>query len=81
MPKSWSPFHLDLINLGSGRFYVVKMFECTELYEYDEAYDDSSEAFNLPDLIRRDFVVLTGVRWWPVMRSSGRSSTCGSTIY
>jgi hypothetical protein len=25
MPKSWSPFQLELINLGSGRFCVVKI--------------------------------------------------------
>ncbi|KAL6636881.1 hypothetical protein ACP70R_024453 [Stipagrostis hirtigluma subsp. patula] len=65
MPKSWMPFHLDLINLGSGRFCIVKMFESTEPSQYDEAYDDTGEAFNLPDLIRHDFAVLTGVEVVP----------------
>ncbi|GJM96680.1 hypothetical protein PR202_ga13542 [Eleusine coracana subsp. coracana] len=30
MPKSWSPYQLDLIHLSAGRFCVVKIFHSTE---------------------------------------------------
>ncbi|TVU44938.1 hypothetical protein EJB05_04401, partial [Eragrostis curvula] len=63
MPKSWSPFHLDLINLGSGRFCVVKIFHCTqprdEMGSSDD--DDDDEAYDCPDVIDWEFAVLTGV--------------------
>ncbi|TVT97462.1 hypothetical protein EJB05_57283, partial [Eragrostis curvula] len=63
MPKSWSPFHLDLINLGSGRFCVVKIFHCTqprdEMCSSDD--DDDDEAYDCPDVIDCEFAVLTGV--------------------
>uniref|UniRef100_A0A0D9XN98 Uncharacterized protein n=1 Tax=Leersia perrieri TaxID=77586 RepID=A0A0D9XN98_9ORYZ len=38
IPKSWSPFKLNLVSLGSGRFCVVKMF--TSDYYVDGSGDD-----------------------------------------
>ncbi|TVU44933.1 hypothetical protein EJB05_04396, partial [Eragrostis curvula] len=64
MPKSWSPIRLDLINLGSGRFCVVKMFHCTRPpvgMGYSDEDGDDDEVFDYPDLIHWEFTVLTGI--------------------
>ncbi|CAN6286763.1 unnamed protein product [Urochloa humidicola] len=66
MPKSWSPFQLDLINLGSGRFCVVKMFQCTrpplemEMGFSDED-SDGDEALDCRDVIHWKLAILTGI--------------------
>ncbi|TVU44947.1 hypothetical protein EJB05_04411, partial [Eragrostis curvula] len=62
----WLPFHLDLINLGSGRFCVVKMFRSTKPRDRmvcfsDTEEDDDDEVFDCPDVINWEFAVLTGV--------------------
>ncbi|CAL4919176.1 unnamed protein product [Urochloa decumbens] len=67
MPKSWSPFQLDLINLGSGRLCVVKMFRCTrppfemEMGFSDEEDSNDDEALGCRDVIHWKFAILTGV--------------------
>jgi hypothetical protein len=65
MPKSWSPFQKDLINLGSGRFCVVKMFHSTmtphEMGFSDDEDSDNDEALDFCDVIHWDFAVLTGI--------------------
>ncbi|CAL4936068.1 unnamed protein product [Urochloa decumbens] len=67
MPKSWSPFQLDLINLGSGRFCVVKMFRCTrppfemEMGFSDEEDSNDDEALDCRDVIHWKFAILTGI--------------------
>uniref|UniRef100_A0A0A8Z202 Uncharacterized protein n=1 Tax=Arundo donax TaxID=35708 RepID=A0A0A8Z202_ARUDO len=72
MPKNWSPFQLDLINLGSGRFCVVKIFHCTTppivvgLPDDDEEDDDALD--DCTDVIDWEFAVLTGIE---VVRQDG----------
>ncbi|KAG0547020.1 hypothetical protein BDA96_01G043400 [Sorghum bicolor] len=66
MPKSWSLFQKDLINLGSGRFCVVKMFRSTMTPQgimgfSDDEDSDDDETLDFCDAIRWDFAVLTGI--------------------
>uniref|UniRef100_A0A0D9XNG0 Uncharacterized protein n=1 Tax=Leersia perrieri TaxID=77586 RepID=A0A0D9XNG0_9ORYZ len=62
IPKSWSPFKLNLISLGSGRFCVVKMFHSTEDYLLT---DDSGNDIIDSDVIHSNFAVFTGLHIVP----------------
>ncbi|EAY82059.1 hypothetical protein OsI_37252 [Oryza sativa Indica Group] len=61
IPESLLPYNLDLINLRSGRFCVVKIFrsmadDCTGFSDYDD--DDIMDT----DPIQGQFAVLTGLQ-------------------
>uniref|UniRef100_A0A0E0IX63 Uncharacterized protein n=1 Tax=Oryza nivara TaxID=4536 RepID=A0A0E0IX63_ORYNI len=62
IPESWLPYNIDLINLGCGRFCVVKIFrsiagDCTLGFsDYDD--DDTMDS----DPIQGKFAVLTGLQ-------------------
>nr|CAB3498130.1 unnamed protein product [Digitaria exilis] len=75
------PFHLcaydlsamDLINLGSGRFCVVKIFENT-LPAFTKGFSDDEggdEAVDCRDVVDWDFAVLTGIE---MVRCDGEAS-------
>ncbi|WVZ53300.1 hypothetical protein U9M48_004266, partial [Paspalum notatum var. saurae] len=65
IPKSWSLFHLDIINLGSGRFCVVKIFHNTvpslKMGFSDDEGSDNDEALDCGDVINSEFAILTGI--------------------
>ncbi|CAL4919114.1 unnamed protein product [Urochloa decumbens] len=63
MPKNWETMELDLVNLGSGRFCVVKTFLGTrpplEVGFSDD--EDDGDEIDLTDAIDWEFAVLTGI--------------------
>ncbi|CAL4935992.1 unnamed protein product [Urochloa decumbens] len=63
MPKNWETMELDLVNLGSGRFCVVKTFLGTRPpleVGFSDNEDDGDE-IDLTDAIDWEFAVLTGI--------------------
>lgn len=55
IPRSWLPFQLKLINLGSGRFCAVKIF--TSGGYYNDSDDDMIHSD-----FAADFAVFTGLQ-------------------
>ncbi|CAN6322583.1 unnamed protein product [Urochloa humidicola] len=63
MPKNWEPMELGLVNLGSGRFCVVKTFYGTMPPSpwrfFDE--EDDGDVIDPADMIVWEFAVFTGI--------------------